>query len=71
MNSQTFMLFQAYGNMKESMKTLGDPEELLEAGCPQPNCVLVANRSLMPVEQFDAIIFHYRSMTLDDWPKAR
>lgn len=59
-----------YGSMTEGV-TPDDTRELERVGCPQPNCVLVNDRTRLPIKQYDAIIFHFRSTTLNDLPKER
>jgi len=66
------LLFQ---NRQEINKILlglkSDPLELLRLGCPEPNCMMVSNRSLMSHDKFDAIVFHDMGLTIDDLPEKR
>uniref|UniRef100_A0A2P2I2W6 Fucosyltransferase n=2 Tax=Hirondellea gigas TaxID=1518452 RepID=A0A2P2I2W6_9CRUS len=59
-----------YNAFTEGLKG-GDLRELEKMGCPQPNCRVVRNRTLLPLDRYHAIIFHFRATTLDDLPATR
>ena len=45
-------------------------EAFVEKQCPYSNCFATKDRSILPLEEFDAIIIHIRGLP-NDWPKVR
>ena len=62
---------EAYGSKKYFWEF--GSEKFLEAGCPEARCYLTDDRNMLDsVTDFDAIVFHQRSLNLkSDRPKQR
>ena len=45
-------------------------EPFLENGCKYSNCFSTKDRTMLPLEEYDAIIIHIRGLP-NDWPKRR
>ena len=45
-------------------------EAFVEKQCPYSNCFATKDRSILPLEEYDAIIIHIRGLP-NDWPKVR
>ena len=45
-------------------------EAFVEKGCAFSNCFTTKDRTLLPIEEYDAIIIHIRGLP-NDWPKSR
>ena len=39
--------------------------------CPETRCFATDNRDMIPVDQFDAVFFHQRSLDFNDLPAKR
>lgn len=61
-----------YGNWDYFIGATGR-EAFKVLGCPNAPCYVTSNRSLMPLDQFDALVFHPRanSFSIDNTPKIR
>ena len=60
---------EAYGGKTYSWAFGSD--KFKEAGCPESRCYLTSNRTLLSsISQFDAIMFHQRSFSWRDAPRA-
>lgn len=46
-------------------------DRLARLGCPVAGCYTTADRSLVPVDEFDAIVFHLRTYNERDLPSSR
>jgi hypothetical protein len=51
-------------------KDTSNHEDLKKMGCKETNCVFTSNRSLLPVEEFDAILFYIR-FAIRELPEKR
>ena len=61
---------EAYGSTEYGFCCGQNP--YFEFECPVKNCYVTNNRSFLPsVDQFDAILFHQRSLNKDDLPVKR
>ena len=61
---------EAYGNKKYFWEFGSD--KFLEAGCPEAKCHLTEDRDMLAsVADFDAILFHQRSIQLKNTPAKR
>ena len=61
-----------YGNWHYGAQAVGR-EAFKNLGCPEQRCFVTANRSLMRIDQFDALVFHPRanSFGIRNLPKLR
>ena len=66
-----YILFwnEAYGSKEYDLGFGRQP--FYDNKCPETRCFATDNRSMLPVEKFDAIFFHQRSLDFNDIPEKR
>jgi len=66
-----YILFwnEAYGSKEYDLGFGRQP--FYDNKCPETRCLATDNRSMFPVEKFDAIFFHQRSLDFNDIPEKR
>ena len=70
-NELKYILFwnEAYGSKEYDLGFGRQP--FFDNLCPETRCSATDNRTLMPVDKFDAVFFHQRSLDFNDIPEKR
>ena len=70
MNStKNILFFTTLFSKKDWAKEKWEGSEAFRAqGCPETNCYVTNNRAFLPIESYDAIVFHGRDIDVRDMP---